>query len=534
MAPGEVHVTTRNYTLPAAKFTVESKLVEVGLTVRDAKGRPIAGLRKEDFHLFDNDKERPITTFSATEAQESPARNGGDQSAPVTQRSLAIFFDDVNQKDEQYANDLKQTQTAAIKFFKNLSPDTQIAIFTASGTVALDFTADPAKLADAVTSIRPHMRMSQSGLTHCPRITPFLAFLISKNRDSAAMNEVRYQARADLCPVSVDEVKSQADETWRRITQISSDTLDVISQAVDHLAARPGSRVLLLASSGFLSGSLEERKDAIINRALRAGVVVNSLDAKGLTGEMLSGGRPHDGSMVILHGQAAQYNDASLRFSVIEIGRREQALNAPMVDLADATGGTFYHNNSDLEAGFRELSKAPETAYHLTFTPDDIPLDGLYHKLKVTVSQRSYVVKHRQGYFAPTALAAESKFDIAVKSSDTVEDFPVDISGELVKDGLAVVAIVDISKLRFVKQNVRSHQKIRFVSILLNAKGTAVAGKEAVMDLSLKDASYARLTKSGLNAKITLAAPPGMYKLREVVEDEDHKLAASTHDVEIP
>src|ERR1039458_8592956 len=42
-------------------------LVQVGVVVRDAKGRPVEGLRKEDFEILDNGKPQPIAVFYGVE-----------------------------------------------------------------------------------------------------------------------------------------------------------------------------------------------------------------------------------------------------------------------------------------------------------------------------------------------------------------------------------------------------------------------------------------------------------------------------------
>ena len=46
--------------LPATRLKVTSNLVVVRVVVRDAKGKPVKDLRKEDFKLFDSGKEQPI------------------------------------------------------------------------------------------------------------------------------------------------------------------------------------------------------------------------------------------------------------------------------------------------------------------------------------------------------------------------------------------------------------------------------------------------------------------------------------------
>jgi hypothetical protein len=47
-----------------------------------------------------------------------------------------------------------------------------------------------------------------------------------------------------------------------------------------------------------------------------------------------------------------------------------------------AIGGLFFHNNNDLDLGFRELGVVPEVAYLLGLSPEEAP-NGKNHSLKV-------------------------------------------------------------------------------------------------------------------------------------------------------
>ena len=99
---------TQNQT--AFQLRVASNLVVVRVVVRDAQGKPIEGLRKEDFHLFDRGKEQTITQFevgtSATQsANPSSAVATGQSLAAVVPtaatplRFLALYFDDLHMSD---------------------------------------------------------------------------------------------------------------------------------------------------------------------------------------------------------------------------------------------------------------------------------------------------------------------------------------------------------------------------------------------------------------------------------------------------
>ena len=55
-----------------------------------------------------------------------------------------------------------------------------------------------------------------------------------------------------------------------------------------------------------------------------------------------------------------------------------------LATLANGTGGTFFHNNNDMDEGLRRLSEAPEDYYILGFTPQNLKTDGKFHTLKVS------------------------------------------------------------------------------------------------------------------------------------------------------
>ena len=84
---------------------------------------------------------------------------------------------------------------------------------------------------------------------------------------------------------------------------------------------------------------------------------------------------------------------ATFRFETSAVGVIGFASNQVMSDLAQATGGLFFHNNNDLPNGFRQVGSIPEVSYVLGFHPGEAPVGGKYHKLKVTFSESKAYVK---------------------------------------------------------------------------------------------------------------------------------------------
>ena len=74
-----------------------------------------------------------------------------------------------------------------------------------------------------------------------------------------------------------------------------------------------------------------------------------------------------------------------------------------MAELADGTGGTYFHNSNDLEGGFQALTEVPEYVYLLEMSLQNVKHDGDYHALKVKLDKEGLKLQARRGYFAPRA-----------------------------------------------------------------------------------------------------------------------------------
>jgi hypothetical protein len=266
---------------------------------------------------------------------------------------------------------------------------------------------------------------------------------------------------------------------------------------------------------------LDVEAQQVIDRAVRANVVINSMDVTGLWG-----------------GPTLQECSPGW-----EIGEEmQQAADAVLSNLADGTGGRFFHNNNDLLQAFRDLGAPPEASYVLGFVPDNVQ-DGRYHKVQVRVNPGSgYAVEARPGYFALAPdkgkSAQEREIDRAVRATDTRNDIPVHVT--VVKDNAKsvpavwVVAHVDVSRLEFRRVDDRRVQDLTMIAALFDAKGDFVVGKEGGVSFSLRESSFTTLSKEGVNCTLTLLAPPGSYRLRTVVKEAaSGRLVASNDAVEL-
>jgi hypothetical protein len=333
-------------------------------------------------------------------------------------------------------------------------------------------------------------------------------------------------------------VRAQASATWQQARGDSLNEFDAIDKALTLLQKAPGTRVLLMVSTGFLSGMMDGDRNAAIDRAIHAGIVINALDAKGLWSE--APGRSFSDTAQTAGGLPL----ATFIFEDSTVGSRNDAMNEAMQDFASGTGGLFFHNNNDLVGGFAQLAAVPETTYLVAIRPDTEGGAGKYHKLKVRLTQKgSNYAQARPGYFTPANTPpVEVKgrpIDDQVLGSDVLTSIPVQVTPRSGKTAAGDPAVsltihVDLAPLKFTQRDDRHVQKLTFVGALLDASGKMVAAKEGTMDLALKDETLTRLTASGVNAGLNFIVPPAPYRVRVVVQDADGKMAALNQTVEMP
>jgi hypothetical protein len=217
-----------------------------------------------------------------------------------------------------------------------------------------------------------------------------------------------------------------------------------------------------------------------------------------------------------------------------------------MAELADGTGGTFFQNSNDLDNGFRRVAAAPEYFYVLGFFPRNLKLDGRFHSLKVALNTREKLtLQARRGYYAPKhavdpAEAAKQEVEDALFSQEELHDLPVELHTQFFKVSdanakLAVLAHVDLSRMRFRKVDGRNRNDLTVVAGLFDRNGNFITGNEKVIEMRLKDTTLEQRGRSGITVKTSFDVKPGTYLVRLVVRDvEGELMSAQNGAVEIP
>jgi VWFA-related protein len=566
---------------------VTSNLVVVRVVVRDAQGKPVEGLQKEDFKLFDQGKEQAIAQFEAGSSN-APTNNAFEvpnakqpeaspqppSSPSLPGKFIALYFDDLNtsESDLVYARDAVDHYLAT-----NFQPQDRVAIFTPQKMVS-DFTSDPKQIHDSLSTIHANLRALGVASINCPNLSDYQALQITGNpvnQDSdawkVALSEAARcgvsggggqdvsnrgsQSNVRAAPNSSDQqlatglVLQVAWNITNQVEALARSDLQQIENVVKYISQMPGQRSVVLISSGFLSQGDQVYLDRIIDHALRSQVVINSLNPKGLA--------------VMLRESDASQNDVPVAGNISSTVRRldstrELLATHVLTEVADGTGGEYFHDNNDLSAGLGKLAGSPPY-YVLAFTPRDMRTNGKFHALTVKLAEehKGYSIQARRGYFVPAnaavAEAEAKKQEVAdseaqlqeqvretTYSKSDVEQFPTELTvriseGHNGKRDLSLSSHVDTAPLHFRKEGGHNFNTLTFSIAVFDQKGTLLESQERQAKIDVPDQQLPNFFKIGFDANLTLHLKPGNYRVREVVADsEEHHMTALSREIEIP
>lgn len=147
----------------------------------------------------------------------------------------------------------------------------RVGIFTASSATTFDFSSDKSKLVETIEALRARPMLSDGDAGECPRITSYQAKQILDGDlmafESAYLEFLRCHPNDfDATPETivptvlndpnyirlhpeVTQVREHANSVWNHAKEISVFTFSALSSTMKRLAAAPGDRMLILASS---------------------------------------------------------------------------------------------------------------------------------------------------------------------------------------------------------------------------------------------------------------------------------------------
>ena len=400
---------------------VNTELVQTDVMVFDKKGRFADGLTLEQFALKIDNKTQPISFLErASSGGSIQARSGKSGSSATSAdpaltrgRYLLYFVDDLHLAPAS----LMRTRQALLQFVdKGIGPQDQVAITSSSGQIGFlqQFTNDPIALRSAVA--RLNYRANTKTDMDSPPMSEYIAAQIRSGDEatisyyvSEIMKQNSFRAGNELITLVSPQSARQLviQRAQQIVTQSTPDTVNtllLLEGLMRTVGQLPGRKLVFVISDGFFLNDREtnsrDRIKRVTDAAGRAGVIIYTLDARGLIGEGLdvTNNRPIDSQGLMV------------RSEIGETSASQDGLNA----LARDTGGRPFRNtNRPMSEWVEEVLDETSNYYLLAWRPDsDEQKRGKFKRIEVSIVGRpDLTVRLRTGYFktAPLPILTTSK-----------------------------------------------------------------------------------------------------------------------------
>ncbi|MBZ5495263.1 MAG: VWA domain-containing protein [Acidobacteriia bacterium] len=403
-----------------AAIRVNVALVQTDVMVFDRQGHFVSDLKPEQFELRVDGKVQPISFFelvsagsshdeeiwAKAEAKPTPAPPQPAATGTNPGRTLLLFLDDWH-----LAEDSVMRSRAALTNLINASmgPRDRFGIFAASGQ--LGFAQQLTNDKGALLATLEKLNFQSAGVKDLqwPPMTEAQAVAIEQNDWDAITYFVqaitgkpvvrdnrgwtlpfdRFSNLGRECDDAEKTTRRRAADLAQTSAGIGERFLSALRNLLRAAEALPGRKLVFLLSDGFVlqpqRGDIVARIGEVTTAAARAGILIYTLDARGLVVGLPDARTKRAGDMT----------GALAHSGVNEVTSSQDALNA----LAADTGGRFLKNTNALDTALittlTEISRYYLLGWHLN--PDAL-LPGKYSTIRASIKGRSGLsVRVRQG-----------------------------------------------------------------------------------------------------------------------------------------
>jgi VWFA-related protein len=413
---------------------VDVRQVLVPVIVTDSKGHHVTGLKPSDFHILEDGVVQEIAAFSTdTAASASAAVARGAACTPPAPavgepggRTFVICVDALN---SAFANSARARDALTRLFEKEKSGGASYALLSIGRQLQVLQTAT-SDTAAILSKLRNPSIQPALGGEYATMFRSELNDLHNRMYDFCKACDCNSPRD---CSTQAEALKASLDGQAERWSAMREQFLGQLKSVVEKLAKLPGGRTLVLVSDGFsvqpsrefyavaapflskdqrfkMAGpaNLEPKLEAVIKLAVERNVRIYSVDSGGLAQSSLSASgsmdasTPQDRSAPSVIRRVPSSSRGGTLLSDADRQASSVALQngSGMAELAQSTGGVYFHDSNDMLQQFRSVLADGREYYLLAYVSKNDLRDGRFRKIAVEMTDKKLHVRAKSGYWA--------------------------------------------------------------------------------------------------------------------------------------
>lgn len=536
---------------------ITANLVQTDVVVTDKDDRVVPDLKLSDFEVYENGRRQELKFMEYVGVEEGRRTEGARPAdAPDTsgvereltqrdvRRVMAFVVDDLT---IPFADMPTVRQVLRDYVDNKMEKGDLVAIIRTVGGKGMlqQFTSDKQLLRRAIAQLNVTTNFYSAFNNPEPK------GLTAADLEAAGASGSEVQ-NAELS----DEIRDITDENTRATRGLIS--LGTVSSVIDGLRDLPGRKSIVFFSAGIpvletnSTGGMYTTVSQILNElrdnALRSGVVVNTMDPRGLTAARAVANFADTPARSGLDmtpdanfGRGVSQQEKAIVGETLAGGSEHLSLRT----LSGATGGISVVNTNDFKEGLDKVLARTRGYYILAYTPTE-KFDNKFRKLDVKVRRDGAHVYKYAGYIAredrPAGAARTKQQEILAAARSPLARNDVDVSSNvslkmLPPKGaqLGINLLIDPKTLNFTQADGRYRATFDVVGFIIDELGKTRGGFSETVNANLTPDEYQEALKAGLTYTADTQLPPGYFQMRAVVrEDSTGNLGTVSRYVEVP
>ena len=511
-----------NKTVRSGKGTIRStvSLVEIDVQVTNRDGKPVKGLKQEQFSVTEDGKPQKISTFEYNDIEQIETAGKTDE-APITvplgtvsspeeikavvrdHRMIVMFFDLTSLQSE----DLLRSTRAAQKYLQEqMTPADLVAVVAFGNTlkVVANFTNDRELLRQSVDAIIPGHEAALAQLA-----------------DAAAAADGETLVSEDTgAAFTADDTEFNIFNTDRKLAAV-----EALCQVLEGI---PGKKSIIQFTSGITQTGEENRSELIAatNSANRSNVSIYSVDSHGLVTAT-----PGGDASVGASGGNAMFTGAT----VISQSQSRQDSRETLATLAGDTGGRTFFDVGDFGKVFQSVQNDTSGYYLVGYYSTNAANDGAWRRVHVKIDPlpAGVRIRAREGYYAPknfgvfTTEDRERQLEQAFQSEVPEVELPVAVeTSQFRLDANRVFVPIDAklapSALQWAQKRGSRETAFDFAAEVRDAKSNRVVGAlRDTITVKIGAEHFQDIQQRSLVYQGGIILGPGEYKLKFLARENE-------------